>query len=30
MQSDDYLMIVAVGRFAEDSCDQKPLPTYHG
>jgi putative restriction endonuclease len=28
--SDDYLVIVAVGRFAEESRDQKPLPSYHG
>ncbi len=28
--SDDYLVIVAVGRFAEDSRDQKPLLSYHG
>jgi putative restriction endonuclease len=28
--SDDYLVIVAVGRFAEESRDQKPLLTYHG
>jgi putative restriction endonuclease len=28
--SDDYRVIVAVGRFAEDSRDQKPLLTYHG
>jgi putative restriction endonuclease len=28
--SDDYLVIVAVGRFAEDRGDQKPLLSYHG
>jgi putative restriction endonuclease len=28
--SDDYLVIVAVGCFAEESRDQKPLLTYHG
>jgi putative restriction endonuclease len=28
--SDDYLVIVAVGRFAEDTRDQKPLLSYHG
>jgi putative restriction endonuclease len=28
--SDDYLVIVAVGRFAENSRDQKPLLAYHG
>jgi putative restriction endonuclease len=28
--SDDYLVIVAVGRFAEESRDQKPLLSYHG
>ena len=28
--SDDYLVIVAVGRFAEDSRDQKSLLSYHG
>jgi len=28
--SDDYLVIVAVGHFAEESRDQKPLLTYHG
>lgn len=28
--ADDYTVIVAAGRFAEDSPDQKPLAGYHG
>ena len=28
--SDDYQVIVAVGRFAEDSRDQRPVLAYHG
>lgn len=28
--ADDYTVIVAAGRFAEDSPDQKPLAAYHG